>query len=58
MSIKTEPIALTQTQVAKATGVTTQTVRNWEKRGLLSGRRACGGVKLYPVEQVRALAVK
>lgn len=54
----TEQILMNQTKVAAACGVTTQTIRNWEKRGLIEGRRPAGGVKLYPVDDVRRLAGK
>lgn len=53
-----ERIAMTQTQLARAIGVTTQTIRNWEKRGLIVGTRPSGGVKLYAVEDGRRLAGK
>lgn len=56
MSEKVEQIALPQTQAARAIGVTDRTLRNWERRGLIAGRRAAGGVKLYPVSELRRLA--
>jgi DNA-binding transcriptional MerR regulator len=54
----TPTIAMNQTKAARAVGVTSQTIRNWEKRGLISGRRAANGVKLYAVEDLQKLAGK
>lgn len=51
-------IAMNQTKSAAAVGVTDRTIRNWEKRGLISGRRVGGGVKLYPIEDLRKLVGK
>jgi DNA-binding transcriptional MerR regulator len=54
---KVEQIALPQMQAARAIGVTDRTLRRWEREGLIAGRRVRrGGVKLYAVEQLRALA--
>jgi DNA-binding transcriptional MerR regulator len=54
MATPVEQIALPQTQLAKAIGVSTRTIHRWEKRGLLKGHRV-GGVKLYPVDKVKEL---
>lgn len=48
-------IALPQAKAAKAVGVTDRTLRNWERDGRIVGKR-CGGVKLYPMEQLKELA--
>jgi hypothetical protein len=50
------PIALNQQDAARAIGVTDRTLRNWEARGLIAGRRVAGGVRLYAVEDLRRLA--
>lgn len=55
MSMKVEQIAMPQVQVAKAVGVTVRTIQRWEKRGLLPTGHRVGGVKLYPVDTVKAL---
>lgn len=48
---------LPQLGVAKHYGVSDRTIRNWEKRKLLTGVRV-GGVKLYPKADVERLARK
>jgi DNA-binding transcriptional MerR regulator len=55
MGANVEQLAMPQVQVAKAVGVSTRTIHRWEKRGILKGQRV-GGVKLYPVDKVKALA--
>lgn len=49
-----ERIAMTQTQAAEAMGVSPLTIRRWEERGLIRGRRV-GGVKLYACADLRRL---
>lgn len=49
-------ISLSQEKAARAVGVTSRTLRNWEKEGLIAGRRVRpGGVKLYPLDKLREL---
>jgi len=47
-------ISLPQHRAARSIGVTDRTLRNWDRRGLIRGKR-CGGVKLYPVEDLKKL---
>ena len=49
-------IALPQHKAAKALGVSDRTIRNWERRGLIQGRRVGGKLRMYDVEALRALA--
>lgn len=57
MSTKADPIALNQTQAARSLGVSDRTLRNWDKDGIVTGRKVGGGVKLYLVEDLRRLAI-
>lgn len=43
-----------QVEAAQRYGVTDRTIRNWEKRGRIVGKKI-GGVKLYPVEKLEQL---
>jgi transcriptional regulator with XRE-family HTH domain len=43
-------------QVASAAGVTTQTIRLWEKRGQLASTRTTGGQRLFSSEMVKRAA--
>lgn len=53
-----KPMAMNQTKAAEAIGVTPQTIRNWEKRNLITGHRPANGVKLYVVDELLKLAGK
>lgn len=46
--------AMTQKAIASYFGLSTRTIRRWDKRGVLRGKRV-EGVKLYPVDQVSKL---
>ena len=48
-------VALPQVKLARALGVSDRTIRNWDRAGLLVGRRVNGGVKLYAIEDARRL---
>lgn len=50
-----DPIAVTQDKAAKLLSVSDRTIRNWEKRGLVSGVRVGGGKKLYDFASLKAL---
>lgn len=55
MSEEQERLTIKQIDAAKAVGVTDRTIRNWEKRGLITGKRQ-QGVKLYPYAKLKELA--
>ena len=40
-------------ELSRAVGVSPQTLRNWERRGLISPRRSAGGQRLYDAECCR-----
>jgi DNA-binding transcriptional MerR regulator len=46
--------AITQVEAARRYGVTDRTIRNWEKRGHIAGKRV-DGLKFYPVAQLDRL---
>ena len=48
-------ISLNQTEAARALGVTDRTLRNWDRRGIIKGRRLGGRLVLYDVEELRRL---
>lgn len=50
-----EPIAVTQTRAAKLLGITERTLRNWERCGLIAGKRV-QGTKLYSYADLKKLA--
>lgn len=50
------PQFVTQIDVARMLNVSDRTVRNWDAKGKLKGHRPAGGVKLYPIADVVALA--
>lgn len=51
-----EPVAVSQADAARMLRISDRTLRRWEDRGLIEGRRNNNGVKLYPVKRVRELA--
>lgn len=51
-----EPLTATQVEAARLFGVTDRTIRRWEKKGLIHGRRINGGAKHYPYAKLKALA--
>lgn len=50
----TDQKTITQVDAAARYGVSDRTIRNWEKRGQIKGKRV-GGLKLYPVAQLDRL---
>jgi len=58
-TIEVDQIGMSQVQAAKSLGVCSRTLRRWEKRGLIRGRRVVpGGVKLYPISKLRELVTQ
>lgn len=55
---KPQPLAISQAEAARRFGVTPQTIRRWELRGLIRGERFSGGPRFYPFEQLRRLVEK
>lgn len=53
-----QPVAVSQADAARMLRISDRTLRRWEDRGLIEGKRNNNGVKLYPVEKVKALAEK
>lgn len=53
-----EPLAVTQAEAARLFGVTPQTVRRWELRGLIRGERFSGGPRFYSYAAVKRLVEK
>lgn len=51
-----EPVSVNQLEAAKLLGISDRTLRDWERRGLITGRRPNGGAKLYPYDRVKELA--
>jgi excisionase family DNA binding protein len=50
-----ERLAVSQSEAARLFGVTPQTIRRWELRGLITGTRPGGRLRFYPFEQLRRL---
>lgn len=48
--------AYSQTEAAERLGITQPTLRQWEKKGLLTSRRPNNGKRLYSVEEIERLA--
>lgn len=49
-------LSMNQVEAARALGISDRTLRRWEKRKLIVGRRVGGGVRLYPIDRLRELA--
>lgn len=47
-----DQVALPIGEVARLTGVTIPTVRNWDRRGKIKSFRTAGGQRRFPVSEV------
>jgi hypothetical protein len=54
-NLKPAPLAVPQVEAARLLGVTDRTIRNWDRAGVLVGRKV-RGVKLYPVAELKKVA--
>lgn len=50
-------VFLTRMQAAKTLGVTSETLRNWERNGLIKLRRKSNGYRVYSQEDMRKLTI-
>lgn len=46
---------INQIDASKRFGVSDRTLRRWERKGLIRGKRI-GGIKLYPIHKLREIA--
>ena len=51
-----ERIAVSQADAARLLGISDWTIREWEKRGLVAGKRVNNGKRLYPLARLKELA--